>query len=203
MSRSIQLGIKRIIDFLLSLIGLIILLPVFIIIAILIKLGSKGPVFFTDKRVGVNNKVFKVYKFRTMVDKAMTMGMGIETAQDDPRITKIGKFLRNWSLDELPQIINVLKGDMSLIGPRPALEHQVQKYTEEERKRLLMRPGLTGWAQVNGRNLLSWKERIKLDNFYIDNFSLWFDLKILLLTPKVVLSKEGLYGEGGKVKDYE
>ncbi|UCH12942.1 MAG: sugar transferase [Candidatus Omnitrophota bacterium] len=199
----IQLGIKHIIDFLISFVVLIILLPVFIVIALLIKLSSKGPVFFTAERVGKNNKIFKAYKFRTMVDNAINMGMGIETAENDPRITGVGKILRTFSLDELPQLINVLKGQMSLIGPRPALVHQVDQYTEEEKKRLVMRPGLTGWAQVNGRNLISWKERIKLDVWYINNWSLWFDLKVLFMTPKVVLSKEGLYGEGGVVKDYE
>jgi lipopolysaccharide/colanic/teichoic acid biosynthesis glycosyltransferase len=112
-------------------------------------------------------------------------------------------FLRKWSIDEVPQIFNIIKGDMSFIGPRPALPHQIEKYTFEERKRLNMRPGISGWAQVNGRNLLSWKERIKKDNFYIDNFSLVLDIKIFLLTFWVILSQKGVYGKDGKVKDYE
>ncbi len=190
-------------DFSLSLIGLGILAIPFAIIALAIKLDSKGPVFFRSGRVGKGGKIFKVYKFRTMIENAINIGLGIETAKDDFRITSVGKFLRSWSLDELPQLINVLKGEMSLIGPRPALPHQVEKYSESEKKRLRVKPGITGWAQVNGRNLISWKERIKFDVWYVENWSLRLDFKILLMTPKVLLSKEALYGKEGVVRDYE
>jgi len=203
MKKSIQRVIKKIFDFLTALIGLIILSPLFGIIAFLILIDSKGPVFFKDKRCGKDGKIFMAYKFRTMIENAMDIGLGIEVARGDLRITKIGAFLRRWSLDEIPQLINVFKGEMSLIGPRPALPHQVEKYTEFEKGRLNVKPGITGWAQVNGRNLLNWKERIKLDIWYIENWSLWIDFKILLMTPKVVLSRQGLYGKEGIVRDYE
>jgi len=194
---------KNVIDITAAAVFLVMLCPFFLIIAILIKLDSKGPVFFTFTRVGKGGKDFTAYKFRSMVQGASNMGAGIAIEKDDSRITRAGKFLRAWSLDELPQVINVLKRDMSLVGPRPALRHQVEKYSEFEKKRLLVKPGITGWAQVNGRNLISWRERIKLDVWYIENWSLWLDAKILVRTPLVVLSRKGLYDEGGVVKDYE
>lgn len=199
----IQLFIKRIIDIVSSLLGLITLFPFLLIICILIELDSKGTVFFKYKRVGKDGREFISYKFRSMIEDAINKGLGIEIAENDSRITRVGAFLRRWSLDELPQLINILKGEMSLVGPRPALPHQLAKYTEFEKKRLKMKPGITGWAQVNGRNLLSWKERIKLDVWYIENWSFWLDFKILLMTPRVVLSRQGLYGEGGIARDYE
>jgi len=199
----IQLFIKRIIDIVGSLLGLIVFFPFLLIITILIKLDSQGPGFFKYKRVGKDGEEFISYKLRSMVENTTEIGLGIEIVRDDPRITLVGAFLRRWSLDEIPQLINALKGEMSLIGPRPALPHQVAKYTEFEKKRLEMKPGITGWAQVNGRNLLSWKERIKLDVWYIQNWSLWLDFKILLMTPKIVLSRQGLYGKGGIARDYE
>lgn len=194
--------IKNIIDVCFALLWLIVLAVPFIIIAAAIKLDSKGPVFFISERVGKKGRIFRVYKFRTMVDNAVNVGMGIETSETDARITSVGRFLRAWSLDELPQLINVLKGEMSFIGPRPALPHQTEKYSEIEKQRFEMKPGLTGWAQINGRNLLSWKERIKLDIWYIDNWSWRLDTKILFMTPVKIFKKEGLYGKGGKVKDY-
>lgn len=203
MNKQIQKIIKRLIDFFGALIGVIILSPLFLIVAILVKLDSKGPVFFKYKKVGKDGREFISYKFRSMVEDAINKGLGIEIAENDSRITRVGAFLRRWSLDELPQLINILKGEMSLVGSRPALPHQLAKYTEFEKKRLKMKPGITGWAQVNGRNLLSWTERIKLDVWYIENWSLWLDFKILLMTPKVVLSRQGLYGKGGIVRDYE
>lgn len=194
--------IKNITDVCFALLWLIVLAVPFIIIAAAIKLDSKGPVFFISERVGKKGRIFRVYKFRTMVDNAVNVGMGIETSETDARITSVGRFLRAWSLDELPQLINVLKGEMSFIGPRPALPHQTEKYSEIEKQRFEMKPGLTGWAQINGRNLLSWKERIKLDIWYIDNWSWRLDTKILFMTPVKIFKKEGLYGKGGKVKDY-
>ena len=187
--------LKRIFDVIASGVGLIILLPIFAVIGIFIKLDSKGPVFFIQKRAGKDGKMFKAYKLRTMVDNAEKMSKGLR--KDDPRITRIGKYLR-WGIDELPQLINVFKGDMSLIGPRPTLIEQVSRYSKEHRRRLEMKPGITGWALVNGRNILSWPERIKLDIWYIDHWSLWLDFKILIKTIWVVIfTREGVYGKDG------
>ena len=195
--------IKRIFDILASGIALIILLPIFVIIGILIKLDSKGPMFFIQERAGKDVKIFRAYKLRTMVDNAEKIGLRYEIAKNDNRITRVGKYLR-WGIDELPQLINVFKGEMSLVGPRPALPHQVKKYSEREKRRLEVKPGITGWALVNGRNKLSWSERIKLDIWYIDYWSLWLDLKILFKTVWVVVFKrEGIYGEDGVTRDYE
>ena len=137
-----------------------------------------------------------------MEENAEKIGLGYEVAKDDGRITRFGKRLR-WGIDELPQLINVFKGEMSMVGPRPALPHQVEKYSEREKRRLEVKPGITGWALINGRNILSWPERIKLDIWYIDHWSLWLDLKILFKTFWIVIFKrEGIYGEGGNNKDY-
>lgn len=189
----VYLTIKRIIDFLFSLIILLILLPLFLVVAILIKLDSKGPVIFKQSRLGKDGNVFKVWKFRTMIDNAEKMGTGLTTAQNDPRITRVGKILRKASIDELPQLINVLKGDMSFIGPRPAPVHHLKQYNENERQRLKVLPGITGWAQVNGRNILTWPERIEKDIWYVNNISFLLDLKIAFKTIKVVLLSEGVY----------
>ena len=194
--------LKVILDKVFSIIILIILFSLFLIVGILIKLDSKGPVFFVQERVGKGGKIFQAYKLRTMVDNAEKIGLGYEIAKNDSRITRIGKHLR-WGIDELPQLINVFKGDMSLVGPRPALPYQIKKYSEKERRRLEVKPGITGWALVNGRNILSWPERIKLDIWYIDHWSIWLDLKILLKTIWVVIfTREGLYGEDGVTRDY-
>ena len=163
MEKLIQEITKSSIDFFAALSTLIILSPLLCLVALLIKLDSHGPVFFKHIRIGKGGKGFVSYKFRTMVEGAAKKGLGIEVAENDERITGIGKFLRRWGLDEIPQLINVLKGEMSLVGPRPALPHQVEKYSEFEKERLKVKPGITGWAQIKGRNLLSWKERIKLD----------------------------------------
>jgi lipopolysaccharide/colanic/teichoic acid biosynthesis glycosyltransferase len=194
--------LKRIIDVIVSGIGLIILFPIFVVIGILIKLDSKGLVFFVQERVGKDGKIFRAYKLRTMVNNAEKIGLGYEIAKDDSRITRVGKHLR-WGIDELPQLINVFNGEMSLVGPRPTLPYQVEKYFEREKRRLEVKPGITGWALVNGRNILSWPERIKLDIWYIDNWSLWLDLKILFKTIWVVIfTQEGLYGKDGINWDY-
>jgi|SRR5690625_626911 len=185
--------LKRIIDFILSLILIIVLSPLLIIIAILVKLDSKGPVIFKQSRIGKNGTTFKVWKYRTMVDNAEKMGTGLATAEKDPRITRVGKILRRTSIDEMPQLINVLLGDMSFIGPRPAPIIHLEKYSEFERHRLKVLPGVTGWAQVNGRNKLTWPERIKKDIWYVNNISILLDIKIILKTIKVVLLSEGVY----------
>jgi lipopolysaccharide/colanic/teichoic acid biosynthesis glycosyltransferase len=142
-----------------------------------------------------------VFKFRTMCEGAEHKGLGLAVAVNDDRITRVGHILRNTSLDELPQLINVLGGEMSLVGPRPTLPSQVERYTEFQRRRLLVRPGLTGWAQINGRNNLSWEARIKLDVWYVEHRSMWLDMWIALRTFRVVLLREGLYGEDGVTKD--
>ena len=197
------IALKRIIDVVIGGIGLIILFPIFVVIGVLIKLDSKGPVFFVQKRAGKDGKIFKAYKLRTMVDNAENVGLGYEIAKDDNRITRVGKCLR-WGIDELPQLINVFKGEMSMAGPRPTLPHQVEKYSKQERRRLEVKPGITGWALVNGRNKLSWPERIKLDIWYIDHWSIWLDVKILFKTIWVVIFKrEGIYGKDGVTRDYE
>ena len=197
-----NIALKRIIDVIISGTGLIILLPIFAVIGLFIKLDSKGPVFFVQERAGKDGKVFRAYKLRTMVDNAEKIGLGYEIEKNDSRITRVGKYLR-WGMDELPQLINVFKGEMSMVGPRPALPHQVEKYSVKERRRLEVKPGITGWALVNGRNILSWPERIKLDIWYINNWSLWLDLKILFKTIWVVIfTREGIYGKDGINWDY-
>jgi len=203
MKKKILLSIKRIFDISASGIALIFLLPIFAIIGVLIKLDSKGPVFFIQQRAGKEGKPFGAYKLRTMIQNAENKGRGLEIEQNDFRITRVGKYLR-WGIDELPQLINVLKGDMSLVGPRPTLINQVEQYDDWEKRRLEMKPGITGWALVNGRNKLSWKEKIKLDIWYIDHWSLWLDIKIIFKTLWVVLiTREGIYGEDGVTRGYE
>jgi len=198
-----DLILKRIIDVVISGIELIILFPIFVIVGALIKLDSKGPVFFVQERAGEDGKVFRAYKLRTMVDNAENVGLRYEIAKDDNRITRVGKHLR-WGIDELPQLINVFKGDMSMVGPRPALPHQIEKYTKKEKRRLEVKPGITGWALINGRNKLTWPEKIKLDIWYIDHWSIWLDIKILFKTLWVVIIKrEGIYGKDGVTRDYE
>jgi len=186
--------LKRGMDVTGSVVLLLVLLPLLLGISLAIVLDSGFPVLFVQTRVGLNGRRFRVYKFRTMVQDAEKHPLGPRTCADDPRITKVGQCLRRWSLDELPQLINVLKGEMSLVGPRPTLPYQVERYDEVQRRRLLVKPGMTGWAQVNGRNELTWPERIELDVWYVDNWSLVLDLKILAGTVGSVVRREGIYG---------
>lgn len=193
-----MLIIKKILDFVLSLVALIILSPLFIILAVVIKLDSKGPVFFKQERLGKGGKVFLIYKFRTMIDKAENIGTGLFTNENDPRITKVGMLLRKTSLDELPQLINILKGQMSIIGPRPPVPYHPYKYDDypkEQRLRFTVLPGITGYAQVNGRNEIDWDQRIKYDVYYAENWGLGLDFKIFFKTIKTVFNKEGIYKE--------
>ena len=183
---------------LISLIGLVLLAVPFALIALAIKLDSKGSVFFRQERVGKGGGTFRVWKFRTMIEGAVDQGLGVTVAHNDPRFTRVGRFLRGWGLDELPQFLNVLKGEMSLVGPRPTLLYQAARYDEVQRRRLEVAPGITSLAVVSGRNELPWLERIKLDVQYIEHRSLRLDLWILLRTLWVVLVKrEGLYGADG------
>ena len=186
---------KEIFDRVVAFIALVILLPLFLVVAVLIKIDSKGPVFFLQARVGKDGKIFKTIKFRTMTTEAPQKTKGIYIDKNNPYVTRVGKFLRRSGIDELPQVINVLKGDMSFVGPRPTLEYQVRKYNDFQKKRLLMKPGITGWALVNGRNKLTWPERIKLDVWYIEHWNFWLDLKILFKTVWVVAKGEGLYAD--------
>ncbi len=167
------------------------------VIAFAILLMSGWPIFFPQTRVGLQGRPFIMLKFRTMVQGAVHYGLGVTVSQDDSRITRIGSFLRKWSLDEFPQLFNIVKGEMSFVGPRPTFEYQVANYTSHQRRRLEMKPGVTGWAQVNGRNSLSWPQRIELDVWYVDHFSLTLDSRIVLKTIPVWLMGEGLYGPDG------
>lgn len=194
---------KRGIDIFISLTWLILLSLPFVFIAFAIKLESRGPIFFRQKRAGLNGNVFVIWKFRTMVDGAAKKGLGNQVTKDDARITRTGKLLRALSLDELPQVVNILTGDMSLIGPRPTLVHQVEAYNSHQRRRLEVRPGITSWASVNGRNRLSWEDRIEMDIWYVDNVSLWLDIKILFRTLWVAfVTRDGVYAEDGANDDF-
>ena len=190
---------KRLFDIIASASGLIILSPVFLILAYLIRKNLGAPVFFTQERPGKDGKPFKMIKFRSMRDAVDKDGNPLP---DSERLTPFGKKLRAASLDELPELWNVLKGDMSLVGPRPLLMSYLPLYNEFQNRRHEMRPGVTGWAQVNGRNAISWDEKFAYDIWYIDHFSLWFDMKILFLTIKKVFIKEGISAEGEATMPY-
>lgn len=185
--------IKRPFDFLASALGLLLLSPVIVVVAWLIRRKLGAPVLFRQTRPGLRGKPFKMFKFRTMLDAADAYGKPLP---DGARMTPFGRFLRASSLDELPELWNVLKGDMSLVGPRPLLMEYLPLYSPEQRRRHEVRPGVTGWAQVNGRNALSWEEKFRLDVWYVDHCSLWLDLKILFLTVKKVLVRDGISADG-------
>ncbi len=182
---------KRLFDLTCSIFLLLILSPLFVLIALAIKITSPGEVFFKQQRLGLNGKIFWMYKFRSMIPNAVNIGAGMFVEKDDPRITPVGKLLRKTSLDELPQLLNIIRGEMSLVGPRPAPLHHLDKYDARQRKRLAVKPGITGWAQVRGRLALYWPERIELDLWYIENYSFWLDLRILAETVLVVFSRRG------------
>jgi lipopolysaccharide/colanic/teichoic acid biosynthesis glycosyltransferase len=185
-----QLGVKRGIDIVLSAALLVPLLPVMIVIGLAVKATSPGEIIFTQRRAGKNGRPFTIYKFRTMTHGPPSAPT-TRVYEDDPRITRVGKLLRRTGLDELPQIVNVLLGDMSFVGPRPDLPHHVVRYTLAQRRRLEVRPGITGWAQVAGRNALSWDERIALDAEYLRDWSLRRDIAVIVKTVGVVLSGKG------------
>jgi lipopolysaccharide/colanic/teichoic acid biosynthesis glycosyltransferase len=188
---------KRFFDLFISIAALCVFFLPSLLISIVIKLESRGPVFFNQMRVGKDGKDFLMYKFRTMVEGAEHKGAGLEIEKNDSRITKVGNLLRLTSIDEFPQFINILKGEMSFIGPRPTVRSQVEKYTERQIRRLEVKPGITGLAQVSGRNALTWPERIEKDIEYIDDYSLWLDMKIFFRTFSVVLFPKDIYGKDG------
>jgi len=193
--------IKRIIDLLGALFLLLLLLPLLLLISITIKFTSKGPIIFKQKRIGLSGVVFDIYKFRTMIENAENTGTGLNSYDDDPRVTKVGAFLRNSSLDELPQLINILNGAMSFVGPRPPVTYSPYAYAEYPMpaiNRFDIKPGVTGWAQVNGRNELSWDEKFYFDLIYLKKVSFTFDLKIILLTALKVIKNEGAFDKGSK-----
>ena len=181
--------------------GFILTSPLWLYVIIRIKSEDHGPVFFIQERVGKDGKIFRMYKFRSMVVGAEKKGLGVFVRTDDERITKIGKLIRKTSIDELPQFINVLKGEMSIVGPRPTLEYQVKRYNEEQKRRLLVKPGMTGWAQINGRNNMTWPEKIELDLWYVDHWSIGLDLKIIGRTIILVIKRKGIYAEEGIIVD--
>lgn len=182
--------LKRVFDFLISLVALIVLSPVLLVVTVLLAILNKGAgAFFVQERPGRNGKIFKLIKFKTMTDERDAAGNLLPDAE---RLTKVGKFVRSTSIDELPQLINVLKGDMALIGPRPLLVQYLPLYSPEQRRRHEVRPGITGWAQCHGRNTLSWSEKFKLDVWYVDHLSLKTDLQVIWLTVLSVLKREGI-----------
>lgn len=181
--------VKRLLDITISLIALIFLLPLMLLIYLLVIISLGSPAFFLQERVGKDNKIFKMIKFRTMKNSTDKNG---NLLSDNERVTKFGSFLRSFSLDELPELINILKGDMSLVGPRALLVQYLGLYNDEQIRRHEVLPGLTGWAQINGRNSITWSEKFKLDVWYVDNWSLWLDIKIFFLTFWKVLKREGI-----------
>ncbi len=191
--RRIEVAI-RVLDVVLAAAAVILFSPVFALIALLIKLSSPGPVLFRQERLGCRGKPFKIYKFRTMVDGADHAGINRFAEKNDARITRLGKVFRDWSIDELPQLLNIIKGEMSIVGPRPAFIEHLKKYTPQQRLRLEVRPGLTGWAQIHGRNALSWPDRIAHDVWYVENRSLGLNLSIMLRTFPVLFKRDLIYG---------
>lgn len=181
--------IKRLLDIVISATALILLSPFMLIIYLLVRINLGGPAFFLQERVGKDNKIFKMIKFRTMKNSTDKDG---NLLSDNERLTKFGRFLRSFSIDELPELINILKGDMSLVGPRALLVQYLEHYNSEQIRRHEVLPGLTGWAQINGRNSITWCEKFKLDVWYVDNWSLWLDIKIFFLTFWKVFKREGI-----------
>ena len=188
-----MLVFKRFFDIAIAFIAIVILSPVILIISILVRCNLGSPVLFCQERPGLNGKPFNMLKFRTMKD---SLGLDGKQLPDEARLTSFGNKLRSSSLDELPGLLSVLKGDMSLVGPRPLLMEYLPLYNEVQAKRHIVRPGITGWAQVNGRNAISWEQKFDFDNWYVENQSFWLDIKILLLTIKKVVAKEGISSDG-------
>lgn len=185
--------IKRLFDFIIALLLLVVLAPVIAFIAVIIRISIGSPIVFKQQRPGFHGKPFNIYKFRTMTEQYDSAG---NLLPDEQRLTKLGLIIRKLSIDELPQLFNVLKGELSLVGPRPLLMEYLDKYTPEQARRHNVKPGITGWAQVNGRNAISWEEKFRLDVWYVDNQSFWLDLKILCLTAIKVIKRDGVNQHG-------
>jgi lipopolysaccharide/colanic/teichoic acid biosynthesis glycosyltransferase len=188
----------RVLDVILAALALVLASPLLALAGLLIRLESRGAVFYRQRRVGLKGRPFALWKLRTMVPGAASMGAGIYVLQGDPRITRVGRHLRRLSLDELPNLVNVLRGEMAIVGPRPTVQEQVDRYTDRQRLRLEVKPGITGWAQVNGRASLPWPERIELDVWYVEHRSFLLDLRILGKTVRMLASGHGLYSEEAK-----
>lgn len=202
MKKSVYLCVKRFLDIVLSAAGLLVLALPMLIVAVLIKLDSNGPVLFRQKRLGLNGQVFDMYKFRSMIVDAEHTGSGVYSGKGDARVTKLGRILRATSIDELPQLVNILLGEMSFVGPRPPLTYHpwpIESYTEEQLRMFEVRPGITGWAQVNGRKGVMWPKRIEMNVWYVDHVSALLDLKILFLTVIKVLSNANNENSGATV----
>lgn len=193
--------IRRVFNVTVALLALVLTAPLWLVASAWIKLEDRGPVFFRQDRAGLRGATYRIFKFRTMVTDADKRGLGLNVDRADPRITRAGAFLRRWSLDELPQLLNVLLGDMNVVGPRPGLPEQARRYDERQRRRLEVLPGITGWAQVNGRNALTWSKRIDADVWYVDHQSVGLDLRILIRTPFAIFDTEGLYEPNAGLDD--
>jgi lipopolysaccharide/colanic/teichoic acid biosynthesis glycosyltransferase len=187
--------LSRALDVVLAALLLAVTAPLLALAALAIRLESRGPVFYRQLRVGRDGRPFELWKLRTMVPGAESMGAGVYVLEGDPRITSTGRLLRRLSLDELPNLVNVLRGEMAIVGPRPTVQVQVARYTDRQRRRLAVRPGITGWAQINGRTSLPWPERIELDVWYVEHRSLGLDLRILARTARMLATGHGLYSE--------
>ncbi len=191
--------LKRVLDIVISFCALAVLWPLLLVVAVLVRIKLGSPVLFSQERPGKDEKIFRMYKFRTMTDERDENGALLP---DEVRLTSFGKFLRSTSLDELPELWAIFTGKMSFVGPRPLLVQYLPLYNEEQHRRHAVRPGLTGWAQVNGRNLVSWQERFRLDVEYVDKMSLWMDIKIIFLTVKTVLVREGISSETSATMEF-
>jgi lipopolysaccharide/colanic/teichoic acid biosynthesis glycosyltransferase len=187
--------LSRVLDVVLAAALLLVAAPLLALAALAIRLESRGPVFYRQLRVGRDGEPFELRKLRTMVPGAEAMGAGIYVLAGDARITRVGRMLRRFSLDELPNLVNVLRGEMAIVGPRPTVQEQVDRYTDRQRRRLEVKPGITGWAQINGRTSLSWPERIELDVWYVEHRSMRLDLRILARTARMLATGHGLYSE--------
>ncbi|MGB7581132.1 MAG: sugar transferase [Sedimentisphaerales bacterium] len=190
--------IKRLFDIISSIAGLIVISPLLVVLAVLVRLKLGSPILFRQQRPGFGGKAFVIYKFHTMTDQRDTSG---NLLPDEQRLPAFGRFLRSTSFDELPELFNVLKGDMSIVGPRPLMMKYLDRYSPQQARRHEVKPGITGWAQINGRNAISWEDKFKLDVWYVDNWTFWLDIKIILKSIWMVIAKEGITQQGRATMD--
>jgi sugar transferase EpsL len=190
--------IKRLFDIISSVAGLIVISPLLVVLAVLVRLKLGSPILFRQQRPGLGGKAFVIYKFRTMTDQCDASG---NLLPDGQRLPAFGRFLRSTSFDELPELLNVLKGDMSIVGPRPLMMKYLERYSPQQARRHEVKPGITGWAQINGRNTISWEDKFKLDVWYVDNWTLWLDMQIILKSVWMVVAKEGITQQGKATMD--